>query len=49
LKAGEKAGKADYESALEDDEVMPECKDLIRSSLLPATNQHIQSLELLNA
>lgn len=47
LKTGEKAGKKDYEAALEDEEVMPECKNLIRSDLLPATERHIQALDLL--
>lgn len=47
LKTGEKAGKKDYEAALDDDAVMPECKNLIRSDLLPATERHIQALDLL--
>jgi hypothetical protein len=45
LRAGEEAGKRDYESALEDEDVMPECKDLIRSKLLPATERHLELLE----
>lgn len=49
LKAGEKAGKEGYESALGDDEVMLECKELIRSTLLPETEQHIRDLELIEA
>ena len=44
LQTGEKAGKADYESALKDDDVMPECKVLIRSKLLPAIERHMESL-----
>ena len=49
LKTGERTGKADYEAALKDEEVMPECKNLIRSELLPAVEQHIETLELLKA
>lgn len=45
LKTGEKAGKLDYETALKDDEVMPECKEMIRSNLLPAVERHIQALD----
>lgn len=47
LQAGEKAGKLDYETALKDDEVMPECKEMIRSNLLPAVERHIQALDAL--
>lgn len=45
LQTGEKSGQRDYEMALKDDEVMPECKDMIRSSLLPFTSEHIATLE----
>jgi uncharacterized protein (TIGR02284 family) len=45
LQTGEKTGLREYEAALEDDEVMPECKDMIRSNLLPFTRQHIETLE----
>ena len=44
LETGEKAGKNDYEGALEDEDVMSECKQVIRSSLLPKVNEHIDSL-----
>jgi len=47
LQQGEKAGKRDYENALKDDEVMAECKGLIRSRLLPPVNEHIVALETL--
>ena len=47
LQTGEKAGRSDYEGALEDDEVMPECKDLIRSVLLPKVVEHIARLDSL--
>ncbi len=49
LQSGEKTGRADYESALDDDEVMPECKEMIRSRLLPKTIGHIGTLERLQA
>ncbi len=45
LQTGEKSGQRDYEIALKDDEVMPECKDMIRSKLLPFTSEHIATLE----
>jgi uncharacterized protein (TIGR02284 family) len=47
LETGEKAGKNDYESALEDEGVMSECKQMIRSSLLPKVNEHIDALNQL--
>lgn len=47
LQQGEKAGQSDYESALEDDEVMVECKNLIRGKLLPPVQRHIATLETL--
>lgn len=47
LQAGEKSGKQDYESALKDEDVMPECKEMIRSRLLPRLDEHIGTLEQL--
>lgn len=47
LQTGEKSGKHDYEAALEDEEVMPECKEMIRSELLPKLEEHIGVLEQL--
>jgi uncharacterized protein (TIGR02284 family) len=47
LQAGEKSGKRDYESALEDEGVESGCKEMIRSSLLPQVNEHISTLERL--
>lgn len=49
LKAGETAGREDYESALKDDEVMSECKQLIQTTLLPSTHRHIEELERIAA
>jgi hypothetical protein len=47
LQTGEKAGKKGYEEALEDAGVMAECKEMIRSHLLPAVDEHIGTLERL--
>lgn len=47
LQRGEQSGKSDYEGALEDQEVMPECKDMIRAQLLPKVTEHITTLEQL--
>lgn len=48
LKAGEESGKSDYESALENEDVMPACKELIRDSLLPPIYAHISTLDHLS-
>ncbi len=47
LQSGEKSGKNDYEDALKDDEVMPECKNLFSTRLLPKITEHITALEQL--
>ncbi len=47
LENGEKAGRGDYERALDDGEVMPACKELIRDRLLPPIAFHIAELETL--
>jgi uncharacterized protein (TIGR02284 family) len=47
LQQGEKSGKRDYEKALDDDEVMPECKSLIQTKLLPPVEEHVIALEAL--
>lgn len=47
LQQGEKAGMGDYEKALENEDVMPECKGLIRAKLLPPLREHISTLEAL--
>lgn len=47
LKRGEIAGRKDYQDALLDDEVMSECKEMIREELLPPVIEHIASLERL--
>jgi len=45
LQQGEEHGLDDYEDALEDDDVMASCKDMIRADLMPRTRQHIASLQ----
>jgi uncharacterized protein (TIGR02284 family) len=47
LQKGEEAGRNDYQEALTDDEVMPECKEMIREELLPSVIEHIACLEKL--
>lgn len=47
LKSGESAGRGDYEKTLEDIRVMPECRDLIRTRLLPPVLEHLATLERL--
>jgi uncharacterized protein (TIGR02284 family) len=44
LQQGEKSGERDYENALEDEEVMPVCKNLITSKLLPPVREHVSRL-----
>ena len=47
LKEGEEQGVSSYENALEDDDLPQDCKDLIRTSLLPQTRNHILTLDRL--
>lgn len=44
LQQGEEHGLNDYQDALDDEEVMPECKQMIRSELMPRTRAHIETL-----
>jgi hypothetical protein len=44
LQEGEEHGEKEYEAALENDDVMPSCKDAIRSELLPRQRRHISTL-----
>ena len=44
LKEGEEHGVKDYEAALKDKTMAPECVDLIRQ-LLPKTKQHVVALD----
>lgn len=45
LETGEKAGRTDYERALDDPDVMPGCKELIRDHLLPPIASHLAQLQ----
>lgn len=45
LLQGEEHGLEDYEDALEDENVLPGCKDMIRSELLPRARRHISALQ----
>jgi hypothetical protein len=49
LKRGEEHGLADYEAALSDPAVPEDCKDLIRSDLLPRARAHVLELDRLMA
>ena len=49
LKEGEEFGLKDYEKALADDTLPADCKELIRSTLLPQTHPHIPVLDKLMA
>ena len=45
LKEGEEHGVKDYEAALENTALAPECRSLIQSQLLPQTRSHIAALD----
>lgn len=45
LEEGEKHGIHDYESALANDDVMAECKQMISEELLPRLHSHLTSLD----
>lgn len=47
LLEGEEHGEKEYKEALEDDEVLPGCKDMIRAELLPRQRNHIAALRSL--
>lgn len=47
LQQGEKSGERDYKSALEDEDVMPGCKSMIQTRLLPTVEAHVTALEAL--
>lgn len=47
LQRGEAHGRDDYEDALENDDVLPDCKTMIQTELLPKTREHIAALERL--
>lgn len=47
LETGEERGEDDYRRALNDEDVMLECKDLIRLTLLPRIDAHLDELDRL--
>jgi len=47
LQKGEEHGKNDYQDALDNDDVLPGCKDMIRTHLLPGVLTNISTLETL--
>lgn len=47
LQQGEEHGRNDYERALDSDDVLPDCKQMIRTELLPKVREHIAVLERL--
>lgn len=47
LQQGEQFGINGYEAALKDENVMPDCKELIETKLLPPTREHLVILEAL--
>ncbi|MES2922913.1 MAG: DUF2383 domain-containing protein [Verrucomicrobiota bacterium] len=47
LQRGEEAGRKDYQEALLDDDVMPDCKRMIREDLLPPIIEHVTTLDQL--
>lgn len=47
LQTGEKHGLKDYKDALDNPDVMPDCKIMIGNELMPATESHIAVLERL--
>ncbi|MCB0317910.1 MAG: DUF2383 domain-containing protein [Bdellovibrionales bacterium] len=49
LKQGEEHGVSEYQEALENEELMPECKTMIRTELLPRVTQHVSQLNSISA
>jgi len=45
LKEGEEQGVKDYQAAATDEDLSSECRDLIRTQLLPQTREHIATLD----
>jgi len=45
LKQGEEHGLSDYEAAVQSDDLPPECKALVRDTLMPQTREHLQVLD----
>ncbi len=49
LRKGEEHGLREYTEALVDDDVMLACKEMIRNELLPRTQRHLDTLDILAA
>lgn len=49
LQQGEEHGRNEYQELLDDGNAMGECKNLVRTELLPQTERHIATLERLGA
>jgi hypothetical protein len=47
LQRGEESGLSDYNDALQNDDVMSDCKMMFRDRLLPAVEKHITTLKSL--
>ncbi|MFT4641148.1 MAG: hypothetical protein ACI8T1_004484 [Verrucomicrobiales bacterium] len=47
LTKGEEHGRSEHTEALDNEDVMPECKAMIRDELLPRVNQHLSTLNAL--
>ncbi len=47
LRQGEEHGINEYEDALKNEDVNPECKDMIRADLLPKCRGHVEELNRL--
>ena len=47
LRQGEEHGISEYESALENEGINPECHQLMRTDLLPACRKHVEELNSL--
>jgi hypothetical protein len=45
LKAGEEWGIKDYKQALEEEQLQPQVKELIRNELLPKTEEHVRIID----
>jgi len=47
LSAGEKHGLNDYEEAAKSDDVMPDCKRMMETKLMPPIREHLSTLDRL--
>jgi len=47
LRQGEQSGLSSYESALDDETLLADCKNYVRTTLIPQTREHIAVLDRL--